>query len=119
MSQQRPTFKPQYDNFIGGQFVPPVKGEYFDNSSPIDGKVFTKAARSGKEDIDLALDAAHKAFATWSKTSPAYRASILNKIADVMEANLQLLATIETIDNGKPIRETVNVDLPLCIRGVK
>ena len=115
MSQPRPTFKPQYDNFIGGKFVPPIKGEYFENISPIDGKVFTKAARSGKEDIELALDAAHKAFATWSKTSAAYRAGVLNKIADVIEANLQNLAVIETIDNGKPIRETVNVDLPLCI----
>ncbi|HQR94138.1 MAG: aldehyde dehydrogenase [Bacteroidetes bacterium 24-39-8] len=115
MLTPKPSFKPRYENFIGGQFVPPVKGEYFDNTSPIDGKVFTQAARSGKEDIELALDAAHAAFATWSKTSAAYRASILNKIADCMEANLQLLATIETIDNGKPIRETVNVDLPLCI----
>ena len=115
MSQARPTFKPHYDNFIGGKFVAPIGGEYFENISPIDGKAFTKAARSGKEDIELALDAAHAAFATWSKTSAAYRAGILNKIADAMEANLQLLATIETIDNGKPIRECVNVDLPLCI----
>jgi aldehyde dehydrogenase len=115
MSQQRPTFKAQYDNFIDGQFVPPVGGEYFDNISPIDGKVFTQAARSGKADIELALDAAHKAFQTWSKTSPTYRAGILNKIADIMEANLNLLATIETIDNGKAIRETINADLPLCI----
>ncbi|MFY8107642.1 MAG: aldehyde dehydrogenase family protein, partial [Bacteroidia bacterium] len=115
MSTQRPTFKPHYDNFIGGEFVAPVGGEYFENYSPIDAKLIAKAARSGKADIELALDAAHKAFATWSKTSPTYRASVLNKIADVMEANLMLLATIETIDNGKPIRETVNVDLPLCI----
>lgn len=115
MTQKRPTFKSHYDNFIGGKFVAPVKGAYFDNSSPIDGKVFTKAARSSKEDIELALDAAHNAFLTWSKTSAAYRASVLNKIADVLEANLQYLATVETIDNGKPIRETVNVDLPLVI----
>lgn len=115
MSNNRPTFKVQYDNYIGGQFVPPVHGDYFDNISPIDGKAFTKAARSGKEDIELALDAAHSAFATWSKTSATYRASVLNKIADVIEANLQSLAVIETIDNGKPIRETVNVDLPLVI----
>jgi len=112
---QRPTFKPQYENYIGGKFVAPVKGEYFENISPIDGKVFTKAARSSKEDIELALDAAHEAFKTWSKTSAAYRAGILNKIADVMQANIELLAAIETIDNGKPIRETLNVDLPLCI----
>jgi len=92
MANDKPTFKSHYDNFIGGQFVPPVKGEYFDNISPIDGIVFTRAARSGKEDIELALDAAHLAFETWSKTSAAYRSSVLNKIADVMEANLQSLA---------------------------
>jgi aldehyde dehydrogenase len=115
MSHQRPTFKPHYDNFIGGKFVAPVKGEYFENISPVDGKLIAKAARSTKEDIDLALDAAHAAFVTWSKTSPTYRSGILNKIADVMQENLELLASIETIDNGKPIRETINVDLPLCI----
>ena len=77
----RPTFKAKYDNFIGGKFVPPVKGEYFDNISPIDGKVFTKAARSGKEDVELAIDAAHQAFPTWSKSAPTYRSNILIKIA--------------------------------------
>lgn len=112
---QRPQFKERYDNFIGGQFVAPVRGEYFDNHSPVDGSLIAKVARSTKEDIDLALDAAHKAFATWSKTSPAYRSSILNKIADVMEANLNYLATVETIDNGKAVRETMAADLPLCI----
>ncbi|KGO93573.1 aldehyde dehydrogenase family protein [Flavobacterium subsaxonicum] len=112
---QRPEFKAKYDNFIGGKFVPPVKGEYFDNVSPIDGKVFAQAARSTKEDVDLALDAAHEAFKTWGKTSPAYRSSVLNKIADVMEANLEYLATVECIDNGKAIRETLAADLPLCI----
>ncbi len=115
MSNQKPNFKPHYDNFIGGEFVAPVGGVYFENISPIDGKVITKAARSGREDIELALDAAHKAFPSWSKTSVTYRSGILNKIADVMEANLHYLATVETIDNGKPIRETINVDLPLCI----
>ena len=88
MPTPTPQFKPHYNNFIGGQFVPPVSGEYFENTSPIDGKVFTKAARSGKADIELALDAAHIAFKTWSKTSAAYRAGILNKISDTMEANL-------------------------------
>lgn len=112
---QRPQFREKYDNFIGGKFYPPVGGEYFDNISPIDGKVFAKVARSGKEDIELALDAAHEAFKTWSRTSPAYRAGVLNKIADVMEANLEYLATVETIDNGKAIRETLAADLPLCI----
>ncbi len=113
--QTKPQFKDHYDNFIGGKFVAPVSGEYFDNISPIDGKVFTKAARSGKADVELALDAAHEAFKTWSKSSAAFRSGVLNKIADVMQANLEELATIETIDNGKPIRESVNVDLPLCI----
>ncbi|WP_430406330.1 aldehyde dehydrogenase family protein [Fluviicola sp.] len=112
---QRPNFKPHYDNFIGGKFVAPVSGEYFDNISPIDGKVFTKAARSTKEDIELALDAAHAAFPTWSKTSVTNRSNLLLKIADIMEANLELLATVETIDNGKAIRETRAADLPLCV----
>lgn len=111
----KPSFKEKYDNFIGGKFVPPVKGEYFDNVSPIDGKVFTKAARSGKEDVELALDAAHEAFKTWGNTSAAYRAGLLNKIADTIEANLELLAVVETIDNGKAIRETRAADLPLVI----
>ncbi|MES2484863.1 MAG: aldehyde dehydrogenase family protein, partial [Bacteroidota bacterium] len=73
---KRPDFKEKYDNFIGGKFVPPVKGEYFDNVSPIDGKVFAQAARSTKEDVDLALDAAAEAFKTWGKASPAYRSGI-------------------------------------------
>ena len=111
----RPNFKPQYDNFIGGKFVPPVNGTYFDNVSPLDGKVFTKAARSGAEDIELALDAAHAAFPAWSKSSAAYRSGLLLKIAQVMEDNLEYLAVVETIDNGKAIRETRAADLPLCI----
>ena len=111
----KPSFKDKYDNFIGGKFVPPVKGEYFDNVSPIDGKVFTKAARSGKEDVELALDAAHAAFPAWGKTSAAHRASLLNKIADVIEANLEFLAVVECIDNGKAIRECRAADLPLVI----
>lgn len=115
MSRSRPNFKSQYDNFIGGQFVAPSTGEYFENISPIDGKVFTKAARSYKADIEMALDAAHAAFPSWSKTSVATRSNLLNKIADIMEANLEYLATVETIDNGKPYRETSLVDLPLCI----
>lgn len=112
---KKPSFKDKYDNFIGGKFVPPVKGEYFDNVSPIDGKVFTKAARSTKEDVELALDAAHAAFSSWGKTSAATRAGLLNKIADTIEANLDYLATVEAIDNGKAIRETKNADLPLVI----
>jgi len=108
-------FKAQYDNFIGGKFVAPVKGQYFDVITPINGKVFTKAARSTAEDIELALDAAHGAADAWGKTSPTERANVLNKIADRLEANLELLAYAETVDNGKPIRETINADIPLAI----
>ncbi len=108
-------FKSHYDNFIGGKWVAPVKGQYFDVITPITGKPYTKAARSGAEDIELALDAAHAAADTWGKTAPAERANILLKIADRIEANLELLAYAETVDNGKPIRETLNADLPLTI----
>lgn len=112
---ERPEFKESYDNFIGGKTVAPVKGEYFESISPVDGKAFTKVARSTKEDVELALDAAHKAFPTWSKTSAAERSNIMLKIADVMEKNLDYLAAIETVDNGKPVRETRAADLPLAI----
>ena len=108
-------FKQRYDNFIGGKFVPPVKGEYFANITPITGQPFCEIARSTAEDVELALDAAHAAKEAWGKTSPAERANILNKIADRIEANLELIATAETIDNGKPIRESMNVDIPLAI----
>ncbi|WP_040669853.1 aldehyde dehydrogenase family protein [Nitritalea halalkaliphila] len=112
---ERPEIKARYDHFIGGKFVAPAGGEYFDNISPIDGKPFSQAARGNKEDIDRALDAAHEAFKTWSKTSPTERSRVLNKIADIMEANLEMLARVETIDNGKALRETRAADLPLCI----
>ena len=112
---KRPEFKAHYDNFIDGKWTAPVRGRYFDNISPIDGKVFTKVAHSSKEDIELAVDAAHRAFATWSKTSATERSIILNKIADRLEANLEYLAIVETIDNGKAVRETLNADLPLAI----
>lgn len=108
-------FKAHYDNFIGGQFVAPVKGEYFDVITPITGKPYTKAARSGAEDVELALDAAHAAADAWGKTSPTERSNILLKIADRLEANLELLAYAETVDNGKPIRETLNADIPLTV----
>ncbi|MFC3108365.1 aldehyde dehydrogenase [Undibacterium arcticum] len=108
-------FKQRYGNFIGGQFVAPVKGGYFENITPITGQAFCEVARSTAEDIELALDAAHAAKASWGKTSLADRANILNRIADRMEANLELLATAETIDNGKPIRETLAADIPLAI----
>jgi aldehyde dehydrogenase len=109
------SFKAQYDNFIGGKFVPPVKGQYFDVVTPTTGKPYTKAARSTAEDIDLALDAAHAAADAWGKTDAASRANVLLKIADRIEANLELLAYAETVDNGKPIRETLAADLPLTV----
>ena len=109
------TFKPRYDNFIGGKWVAPVEGQYFDNISPVTGKVFCQAARSQAADIDLALDAAHKARDAWGRTSPAGRAAVLLKIADRLEANLEMLAVAETWDNGKPIRETLAADIPLAI----
>ena len=108
-------FKRRYDNFIGGAFVPPVKGQYFANVSPVFGQPFTEIARSSAEDIELALDAAHAARAAWGKTSVAERSNILFKIADRMEAKLGILALAETIDNGKPIRETTLADIPLAI----
>lgn len=112
---KRPEFKARYDNFINGKWTAPVNGKYFDNISPIDGKVFTKAAHSGKEDIALAVDAAAEAFKTWSKTSATERSIILNKIADRLEHDLELLAVVETIDNGKAVRETLAADIPLAI----
>ena len=107
-------FKAKYDNFIGGKWTPPVKGEYFDNVTPITGKPFCKVARSSAEDIELALDAAHAAADAWGRTSVTGRASVLNQIADRIEANLEKLAYAETVDNGKPIRETMAADIPLA-----
>jgi aldehyde dehydrogenase len=104
-----------YDNFIGGKWVAPVRGQTFDNPSPINGKIVSTHARSTSEDIELALDAAHAAKDGWARTSPADRARILNRLADRIEEKLDLLATVETIDNGKPIRETKAADLPLCV----
>lgn len=108
-------FKERYDNFIGGKFVPPVKGNYFDNVTPVTGEVFCEVARSTKEDIELALDAAHEAKDAWGEASPAERALVLTRIADKMEENLELLAVAESWDNGKAVRETLNADLPLAI----
>ncbi len=108
-------FKAKYDNFINGKWVAPVKGEYFDVISPVTGQNYTKAARSTAEDVELALDAAHAAADAWGTTSTTDRANILLKIADRIEENLELIATAETIDNGKPIRETSNADIPLTI----
>ncbi|WP_025292197.1 aldehyde dehydrogenase [Sphingomonas sanxanigenens] len=105
----------RYDNFIGGAWVAPSRGAYFDNVSPVSGEVVCKVARSSAEDIDLALDAAHAAKGAWGETSAADRASVLLKVAQRMEENLDLLAMAETIDNGKPIRETTAADIPLAI----
>jgi aldehyde dehydrogenase len=107
--------KPKYDNYIGGKWVAPVRGQYFSNVSPITGQHVCDIARSTAEDIELALDAAHKAKAAWGRTSSTERAKILNKIADRIESNLDVLALVETIDNGKPIRETTHADLPLGV----
>jgi aldehyde dehydrogenase len=108
-------YLPRYGNYIGGEFVPPEKGQYFENISPITGKPFCEVPRSTAEDIEKALDAAHKARAAWGRTAPAARAELLLKIADRMQANLEMLAVSETWDNGKPIRETLAADLPLAI----
>ncbi|PZP50017.1 MAG: aldehyde dehydrogenase, partial [Pseudopedobacter saltans] len=109
----RPTFKPQYENYIGGEWVAPVKGAYFENTSPIDGSIISKVPRSSKEDIELALDAAYKVKKQWANTSVTERSNLLLKIAEVVEKNIEKLAAVETVDNGKPIRETLNADLPL------
>ena len=106
-------FKSRYDNFIGGKFVPPVRGQYFEVLSPINGMPFTQAARSTAEDIERALDAAHEAAPKWGRVPAGDRANILLKIADRIDANLEKLAYAETVDNGKAIRETLNADIPL------
>ncbi|MGR4010034.1 acetaldehyde dehydrogenase ExaC [Leucobacter sp. 1207-22] len=108
-------FKSRYENYIGGEWVPPVKGQYFENVTPVTGQVFCEVARGTAEDIELALDAAHAAAPAWGSTSPAERANVLNKIADRIEANLELLAVAETWDNGKAVRETLAADLPLAV----
>ena len=108
-------YQAQYNNFIGGKWVAPVKGQYFEVITPISGRPYTKVARSTAEDVELALDAAHAAADAWGRTAAAARANILLQIADRLEANLELLAYVETVDNGKPIRETLNADIPLAI----
>ncbi|MEY2698288.1 MAG: hypothetical protein RL720_244, partial [Actinomycetota bacterium] len=109
------TYQSRYDNFIGGKYVAPSSGEYFENITPVTGQVFCEVARGNAKDVDLAVAAGWKAFESWGKTSVTERAIILNKIADVMEANLELLAVAETWDNGKPVRETMAADIPLAI----
>ncbi|MGC0316760.1 aldehyde dehydrogenase [Kitasatospora acidiphila] len=109
------SLKSTYDNFIGGDWVAPVDGRYFDNTSPVDGQVYCQVARSQAADIELALDAAHRAADAWGRTPITERANLLNRIADRIEANLERLAVIETFDNGKPIRESLAADLPLAV----
>ena len=108
-------FKERYDNYIGGEYVAPTNGQYFENVTPVTGEVFCEVARSTKEDIELALDAAHEAKEAWGATSPTERANILLKIADRMEENLEKLAVAETWDNGKAVRETLAADMPLAV----
>ncbi|MEI3607485.1 aldehyde dehydrogenase [Pseudogracilibacillus sp. SE30717A] len=108
-------FKDRYDNFIGGEYVPPTNGKYFENSSPVTGKVFCEIARSTKEDVELALDAAHKGKDAWGNTPVAKRANILNKIADRISENREMLAVAETWDNGKAVRESLAADIPLAV----
>src|SRR5690625_3376310 len=108
-------FKSCYEHFIGGEWVPPAKGQYFENPSPVTGQTFCEIARGTAEDIEAALDAAHKAAPTWNKSSPTERAALLLTMADRMEENLEKLAVADAWDNGKAVRETLNADMPLAI----
>ena len=109
------SFESRYENYIGGEWVAPTAGRYFENPTPVTGKTFCEVARSDADDVDRALDAAHAAASAWGKTSPAERALVLNRIADRIEENLESIALAESWDNGKPIRETLNADIPLAV----
>ncbi len=109
------TYKSRYDNYIGGKYVPPSSGQYFENITPVTGQVFCEMARGNADDVELALDAAHAAAPAWGRTSVTERSNILLKIADRMEANLEAIAVAETWENGKPVRETLAADIPLAI----
>ncbi|MEV0950938.1 aldehyde dehydrogenase family protein [Promicromonospora sp. NPDC050249] len=109
------TFRPRYDHWIGGEYVAPANGQYFENPSPVNGRTFTEVARGDADDIDRALDAAHGAAPAWGRTSVTERAQVLNRIADRIEEHLEELAVAETWENGKPVRETLAADLPLAI----
>jgi aldehyde dehydrogenase len=115
MSYQKPEFKAQYENYIGGEWVAPVDGEYFDDTSPIDGGLIARVPKSNSKDIDLAVEAAGKAADAWGKTSATERSNIMFKIAERIEENLERLALVESWDNGKAIRETMAADIPLAI----
>ena len=112
---QRPQLKEKYDNYINGKWTAPSTGQYFEVLSPVDGKLMSKAAHSAKLDIEMAVNAADEAFKTFSQTSATERSIMLNKIADRIEANLDYIAAVETLDNGKAIRETMAADIPLAI----
>src|ERR1700688_869714 len=109
------TIRKRYDNYIGGEWVAPLSGQYFENVTPVTGQVLCEIARSNAADVDRALDAAHAAKKMWGKTSAAERGRMLEKIAQRIEDNLEMLATVETWDNGKPIRETMAADMPLAV----
>lgn len=115
MDLKRPELKAQYENYIGGKWVAPVDGNYFEDTSPIDGSLVARVPQSNEKDIDLAVSAAWEAADAWGKTPAGERSTILSRIADVMEANIQQLALVETCSNGKSIRESLGADLPLCI----
>ena len=115
MIYTKPTYKAQYENFIGGEWVAPKSGEYFDNISPVDGTLLTRIPRSNEADVEAAIIAADKAFQSFKRTSVVERSNLLNKMADAIEANLEKLAIAETLDNGKTIRETLNADVPLVV----
>ncbi|WP_394842522.1 aldehyde dehydrogenase family protein [Pendulispora brunnea] len=114
-SDSKVQFKSRYENFIGGEWCPPVKGRYFENITPVTGHGFCDVPRSTAEDVERALDAAHKVKSRWGMTSPADRALMMNRIADRIEQNLEMLAVAETWDNGKPVRETLAADIPLAV----
>ncbi|MBT2382241.1 aldehyde dehydrogenase family protein [Streptomyces sp. ISL-11] len=109
------SYRPRYDHWIGGEYVPPARGRYFENPTPVNGQPFTEIARGTAEDVERALDAAHAAAPAWGRTAPADRAAVLNRIADRMEQNLELLAVAESWENGKPVRETLAADIPLAV----
>ena len=109
------SFSGRYENFIGGQWTPPAEGRYFEDPSPVTGEVFCEVARSTAADVEKALDAAHAAAPAWGRATAAERALLLNRIADRIEANLEQVALAESWDNGKPIRETLNADIPLAV----
>ena len=113
--RKQTSFRTRYENFIGGEWVAPVKGQYFTNTTPINGEVLCEVARSTAEDVELALDAAHAAKDAWGESSLAERAAVLNAVADAIEANLTMLAVAESWENGKPVRETLAADIPLAV----